>query len=265
MVKKILITGSEGFVGSRLIEKFENKYDLTLFDKKFNRDITNPESFKGLDVDYVIHLAAITRSDNLFEMFDVNVNGTFNVLEFCKNSGANLIFASSSAVYGNIESPITETSNLNPSSYYAITKKLGEELCKFYYDNFSVNNTILRIFNPYGPNQTEGFLIPDILSQLGESEINLGNPYQKRDYIYIDDLVDAIDKSLDLNKFNIINIGTGTSYCVKELVKKITDKKVNFSDLSMVESDIYADISKAKKLLSWVPKVSLEEGIKYIS
>ncbi len=263
-MKKILITGSEGFVGNRLVEKLGNKYNLELFDKNFNKDIINPKIFENLNADFVIHLAAITKSNDLSNMFNVNVNGTLNVLEFCKTSGAKLIFASSSAVYGDIDSPIKENSNLKPSSYYAMTKKLGEEMCRFYYDKFSVDSTILRIFNPYGPNQTDGFLISDILSQLDKSEIDLGNPRPKRDYIYIDDLVDAIDKSLDLKDFNIINIGTGISYSVKELANQITDKKINFNDNSLVKSDIYADISKAKKLLSWVPKVSLKEGIKYL-
>jgi nucleoside-diphosphate-sugar epimerase len=266
-IRKIIVTGGGGFLGRRLVDLLKDNYEV--FDKVEGKDITKPEDFENLDGDYVIHLAALTRCRNDKKMFNVNVGGTLNVLEFCRRVGARLIFASSAAVYGNIRSPVKEDAPLQPISFYGLTKLVGEELCRFYNNHYNVPAVILRIFNLYGPGQQGQFLIPDIVSQLNEEKIVLRNQYPKRDFVYVDDAVEAIVRSRNLEGYNVINIGTGESYSVGEIAEKIVGiskgrKQIGFLDDDKIESDIYADISKARRLLGWQPKVSLEQGLERV-
>jgi len=263
--KNILITGSDGFIGKRLVAKLRNDephYSILSYDKSQGYDILNKDQLSGFNSDIVIHLAAIIRTNDLNEMYGVNIQGTLNVLEHCKKIGARIIFASSAAVYGNLRPPIREDSEFQPISHYGFTKLMGEQMCRYYSFNHGIKSLILRIFNPYGPSQKPGFLIPDILSKLNDKEIVLGNPHPKRDFIYLDDVVEAIIKSIDSEAEGTINIGTGKSYSVEEIAKMITDKKVRFSDLKKIDSDIRADITLAKRLLNWEPKIDLQEGVK---
>lgn len=261
---KILVTGSRGFLGKDLIEKLKNNYEVIAFDKENGKNIEKIEDFEGIFVDKVIHLAALTRHKNELEMFNTNVIGTLNVLEYCKKIGKGLIFASSAAVYGNAKSPIKEDSDLNPISFYGLTKTIGEKLCWFYNQNYGISTIILRIFNLYGPEQQKGFIIPDIISQLENQNISLGNPNPKRDFIYIDDVVEAISKSMKKNSFDIINIGSGKSYSIKEVAEKIVKGKDVVYSGGEERSDIYADVTRAKKVLGWEPKISLDDGLKRI-
>jgi len=264
-MEKVIITGGKGFLGKRLNELLKGDYDILIFDKQNGRDVTKMEDFENLDADYVIHLAALTRSQDEEDMFNVNVKGTFNVLKFCKNVKAKLIFASSSAVYGNAESPIKEDNNLNIISFYGLTKSLGEELCRFYNQNYNIPITILRVFNLYGPGQQKGFVIPDIIHQLENEKIILRNSYSKRDFIYIDDVVESVKKSMKMNSFEIINIGTGKSHSIKEVVERIGGgERIVCSQETGKADDIYADISKEKRILNWQPRVSLDEGLKRV-
>jgi UDP-glucose 4-epimerase len=263
-VEKVIITGGNGFLGKRLTELLKDSYDIFLFNRQNNRDVTKIEDFEELRADYVIHLAALTRNQDERKMFDINVGGTLNVLEFCKNVGAKLIFASSSAVYGNAESPIKEDSDLDYISFYGLTKSLGETLCKFYNERYNLPIVILRIFNLYGPGQQEGFVIPDIIHQLTNEKIILRNSCPKRDFIYIDDVVESIRKSMKQNSFEIMNVGTGRSYSIKEAAEKIACGKKIECLQEKKENDIYADIKKAKEIISWESKINLDEGLKKI-
>ncbi|MFH1607961.1 MAG: sugar phosphate nucleotidyltransferase [archaeon] len=260
---RIIVTGSSGFLGKRLVEELGRKYEIITFDKDEGKNIENMSDFDGLFADKIIHLAALTKNDNELEMFNVNVNGTLNVLEYCKKTGNGLVFVSSASVYGDSDSQIREDTPVNPKSFYGLTKAIAEKLCEHYNKKFGVNVIILRLFNPYGKGQQKGFLIPDIISQLENESINLGNPYPKRDLVYVDDVIDAIKKSIAKNSFEIFNVGSGESHSVMELVEKIVKgtKQVNFSDNNFINSNSYADINKAREFLGWEPKVSLDEGL----
>jgi UDP-glucose 4-epimerase len=264
-LKDIIITGGTGFIGRNIKNRLEKRYNIKDISKSNGGDIRNSETFLNINSDLVIHLAAINRSDNLKEMFETNVNGTLNVLEFCRKNKTKLIFASSAAIYGNCSPPAKEEYKTNPVSFYGLTKLFGEELCEFYNKIFGLDITILRIFNIYGPNQKEGLLIPDILSKIKNGKtISIKNPFSVRDFIYVDDVIDAISKSINLNGFHIINIGTGKGTEIRYLAELMTNNNVIFEDQNGANSQSYADISKAKRLLGWEPKTDLEEGLKKI-
>jgi len=263
-LNNIAITGSASFIGKCLLEKLSGKYTIISLNRSNGGDIRNPESFSDISADLVIHLAAITRSQKHEEMFDTNVNGTLNVLEFCKKTGARLIFASSASVYGDThKSPIKEDSKLNPVSFYGLTKTFAEALCEFYHKEFNLDVTILRVFNLYGPGQKKGVLIPDLLEKIEKGEeISIKNPFAVRDFVYVEDVADAIVKSMNLEGLNKINIGTGKKRTVEYAARILTGENIKLEDREGGKSISYANIIRAKKLLEWEPKTSLEDGLK---
>lgn len=263
-MEKIIITGGKGFLGKKLEKLLRSDYEIFIFDKP-EKDITSSKDFENLSADCVVHLAALTRGKNQGDMLDVNVHGTLNVLEFCKSVGARFIFASSAAVYGNKESPIQEETELNPVSFYGLTKLLGEKLCCFYKEKYGIPTTILRIFNLYGEGQQGGFVIQDIFSQLEKEKIVLKNPLPKRDFIHVEDVAESIRLSLERKADEIVNIGSGKSYSIREIAEKIAKGKEILYSEKGEKSDIYANISKAKRVLGWAPRISLDEGLKKFS
>lgn len=261
---KIIITGGSGFIGREIAEKLAEKYEIIFFDRRHGKDVTKKEDFEGLTADYVIHLAAVIKGENSEEILSTNAVGTLNVLEFCKKTGAKLVFASSAAVYGNAKSPIKEDCKLAPISAYGKSKAACESLCEHYHKMFGTSVTILRFFNVYGPGQGTGMLIPDIIEGLKKDVVSLVNPNPKRDYVHVRDVAEAIERSMKLSGLNIINIGTGKSHSGADVAAMMVpeDKKIVYSDNSPSDSDIYADIVLAKKVLGWEPKITLEKGIK---
>jgi nucleoside-diphosphate-sugar epimerase len=275
MNNSVLVTGSDGFIGSLLVLKLKSKgYNVVEWDEK-NGDISiTPIELK--EINHVFHLAAQTfvpRSwDEPYSFYKSNTLGTVNVLEFCKNNGISLTHISA-YVYGAPNSlPIDESHELKPSNPYMHSKILAESVCKFYSENFDVKVNIIRPFNIYGPGQSDRFLIPEIILQtLSKSEeIKVQDLSPKRDFVYIDDLIDAIILSLNTEgNYNVLNIGSGESFSVKEiidLIQKIanTHKTVISNDNVRKNEipDVVADISFAKEKLNWSPKFNLEDGLK---
>ena len=148
----------------------------------------------------------------------------------------------STYLYGNpIKLPIDEISETFTSNPYALSKKISEDLCKFYSENFGVRITILRPFNVYGVGQSDKFLIPSLINQiLNGTTISIKDLEPKRDYVYISDLIDSIIKCLSLdNKFEIFNIGSGISYSVKEIIN-IIQKQCNTNYPIYTSKEIYS-------------------------
>jgi UDP-glucose 4-epimerase len=284
--KRILVTGSSGFVGKNLVEQLKRQgaevLTLTYHDGR-RIDIRDQQRVKGIimneirDVDIVYHLAAITSVpfsfENPGETYEVNVLGTLNILELCRLCNAKKMVFASSYVYGQPQYlPIDEKHPLQPTNPYARSKILGEKLCRAYNTDFGVKCIILRPFNIYGVGQGKDFLIPLIIAQLRYGKIELKDPEPKRDFIYISDVIDAYIKAGEFDKdFEIFNIGYGKSYSVKEIVNKLIklfgkDVKVDYKNERRKNEimDTIADIKKAKEKLGWKPKVSIDEGLKAI-
>ncbi len=304
---RILVTGGAGFIGSHLVEKLlDLKYEVTVidnFDPFYNPEVKEKnlekagdyQSFKLYRTDIldrselrkifskhhfetVVHLAAKAGvRPSLVDpvgYYKVNVEGTLNLLEECKNHKiTKFIFASSSSVYGNNEKvPFAESDNVDfPISPYAATKKAGELLCHYYYHLYGIDIFALRFFTVYGPRQRPDLAIHKFF-QLLKNHKPLpiyGDGSTSRDYTYIDDIIDGILKSIDRVKgYEIINLGESKTVSLNDLIKlieQIIGVKVQIQRLDLQPGDVlrtYADISKAQKLLDYFPKIDIETGLK---
>jgi GDP-4-dehydro-6-deoxy-D-mannose reductase len=275
---KILVTGSNGFIGSNLIPKLHSAgYQVIPIDIH-DGDIAKEETWKNLPgTNVVVHLAAKSFVPeswlNSHEYFRCNLLGTAAALNYCKTHHSRMIFLSS-YMYGNAElMPINENAKLNPTNPYALSKKLAEELCAFYARNLGVETTILRPFNIYGPGQSENFMIQSVISQIIKGgAIHVKDLEPKRDYVYIDDVVNAILKAITIkSSWNTVNIGSGISYSVSEVIQILQD--ILGTNLPVVSGNerrqgeimnTVADIEKAKEVLGWQPLINFHNGLRKI-
>lgn len=250
---KILITGAAGGIGSLVTEQLGEKYDLVLVDNFRNGSNENLPGYfiHNLDIcsdtfikfvceqspDVILHLAAITSLPdceiNKTECININVAGTVNVMEAARHSGVEkIIFASTSAVYENnsaSEAPFTENLQINPFLFYSLSKKMAEEVCKSYIENYGMKIITLRFFNIFGPNQDIKRKSPPLLNYLvkkiieGERPILHSDGTQKRDYVSAYDLVRLIDLILEDENFEseCYNVSSGISISVKDIVEMI--------------------------------------------
>ena len=246
--------------------------------------------FKDQKADTCIHLAAkisvVDSIQNPDETMDINVKGTLNVLEACYESKvSNFLFASSAAVYGDVKMlPITENQMLSPLSPYGVSKMLAEQHISSYIKLKKIQNAILlRIFNVYGKGQTdESDVITKFASRLsnGLSPIIYGDGKQTRDFISVADVTDAFLLSIRAmeksnNNYNktlplFFNIGTGTPTSIRELAQKMIDMfglelrpiyQEGSEDKGVIMHS-YADVTKAKELLHFVPKKAIDAGLR---
>lgn len=307
----ILVTGGAGFIGSNLchflIEKAYNVVCLDNFDSFYLEEIKQSniidllknslfEFIKGdirdsvlLDdifskhkIDFVIHLAAkagVRNSiSNPLEYFDVNVNGSICLLEAMRNHDVkNLVFSSSSSVYGNKNGKLVETDICdNQISPYAVSKRAVEMLNYNYHINSKFNIVNLRLFSVYGKNQRPDLVLYKFINLISNNQpIEIyGNADTTRDYTYIDDIVDAFYSSIEFLKTNnkniyeTINIGNDNPISLRQLIDLIV-KTTKRNDIKIIETGIakgevtntHADINKAIRLLNFKPTVSIENGI----
>lgn len=276
---KILVIGATGFIGKSLVNKLTDKNISFIAHNDVGIDITNKLSFNfpgSEEVKHVIHLAGKTfvpdSWKNPEEFLRVNTLGTQNVAEFCKNNKASLTYISAYIYGSNVVNPISEDHPINLNNPYALSKKLGEDICLFYANNFHLPVSIVRPFNVYGIGQNESFLIPEVIQKTKtHDKIEVKDLSPKRDFIYVDDVSDLIIEIYIKKLQGIFNAGTGVSYSVKELidtVQKILNKNLpvvseNIQRVNEI-SDTVANIDRARKVAGWTPKFSLEEGLKKI-
>ena len=276
-IKTIGITGSSGFVGTRLSKRLAaEEVEIVEIDLQKGIDVTDWDTVKNIrEIDVLVHLAAyISVPDSVKDprpFLSKNISGTLNMLEICRLCNATMIFASSSLVYGPPQYiPVDEIHPLEGTNPYAISKLLGEELCKGYHRTFGLKTVIVRAFNIYGPSQSSGSLISSITKQAKQGRIVLRDPSPKRDYVYVDDVVEAYAKLCfyDADDFDVFNIGTGESYSVQEIADTVVETldrpaEVIFTHQKRMNEidDIRADISYATTRLGWNPKISLKAGI----
>jgi len=277
---KIVITGSRGFIGRNLIGALlEQGHEVIELDIGDDMDITNWDQVKHVTgFQTMIHLAAKSFIPDSYDysrsLYTVNIQGTLHMLELCRLSQARFIFISS-YVYGEPHYlPIDEqhpTSALNP---YAQSKLVGEDLCRAYARDFDVPCTIVRPANIYGPDQSGNFLIPKIHKQAIRGKIELENPKPKRDFLFIDDFISFLSRVVTNNSdhLQILNAGSGISTSVREIVDMFITQldreiHVKFTGVERQNEimDTCLNIQKAQKLIDWIPKTTLSEGLRRIN
>lgn len=294
---KVLVTGGAGFIGSHLVRalirlghlvlviddlstgKLEN---LPLGITFLNRSILNASileiAFKGIDTVY--HLAAIASVpksiDNPMETFRVNVGGTINVLEAARvNKVRKVILASSCAIYGNSDGTMLELDPPQPLSPYAWSKLIGEQYCRMYSEEYSLPTICLRFFNVFGERQAldsqYGLAIPKFINAAtnGNSLPIYGDGKQTRDFIFVDDVVNATILSSKNEMTGIYNVGSGNSTSIIDLARLIIKVVESKSLIEFHEPRIgdplhtNANISKITKE-GFIPEWNLEAGLRRI-
>lgn len=294
MNRHVLITGANGYIGSSLAKALEKNTSFTvkLFTRK-DGDITHKDIWQALlkDIDIVFHFAAQTSSsfanNNPHEDLAVNVLPVINLIETCKKHGysPDVVYAGTVTEFGMTESkPINEQHKDNPITIYDIHKLMAEKYLQYYSNQLGKRAVTLRLANIYGPGPIGN--IPDrgivnmmvIKALKGEPLTIFGTGEYIRDYLYIDDIVNAFiaaARHIDKTKGNYYVTGTGTgttilqmATLIKNTVKRMTNKetKIRFSpfpkDTSKIElRNFIADTTALQKDTDWKPTISLEEGI----
>ncbi len=302
----ILVTGGAGFIGShlcgRLIRKGHRVVCLDNFDDFYNPEIKRrniqeaigEEQFELIEgdirdtelierifrehsLDIVAHLAAragVRPSIDYPKLYEeVNVQGTINLLEACREFGVqNFVFASSSSVYGgNSKVPFSEEDRVEtPISPYSATKRAGELFCYTYHRLFNINIACLRYFTVYGPRQRPEMAIHKFTRLIdGNERVPMyGDGQSMRDYTYIDDIIDGTLEAISRDKgYEIYNLGEFHTTRLIDLIRMLEGalgKKAIIETLPEQKGDMpitYANIKKARKMLDYAPRVSMEEGI----
>jgi nucleoside-diphosphate-sugar epimerase len=255
MNKYIGITGATGVLGRIFQKKLtERGLEFSCFDGdiRSKNDIVN--WVKGKNFTSLFHLAAIvptkTVNENPQMAFDVNVNGTKNLIEILDSLSIHpwLFYASTSHVYRGKDSPITENDPIDPMSEYGKTKYEAEKIVSKY------NNACIgRIFSFYHPTQTGSFLYPTVLNRLSTEDLTqpfkLMGAESVRDFLNAEDVVEIALRLMDKKQAGVFNIASGTGTKISDFVQKLTDKKLNIVAIGE-KNYLIADIDKLNKALS---------------
>jgi len=297
---RYLVTGGAGFIGSHLCESFLNRgHEVLCMDnystgakQNIGGFLKNPR-FRFIDhnvsryievqepLDYILHFASPASPVDYLELpiptLKVGALGTHNTLGLAKAKGSVYLLASTSEVYGD---PLVRPQNeeywgnvnpIGPRGVYDEAKRFAEAMTMAYHRYHGLNTRIVRIFNTYGPRMRlhDGRVVPNFIMQAlkGEPLTVYGQGEQTRSFQYVDDLIAGINKLLEIEHHLPVNVGNPYEMTVLEFAKKIielTGSKSSIVYKPLPEDDPQVrqpDITKAKKILGWEPKVQLEEGL----
>lgn len=302
---KTVVTGAAGFIGSHLTERllqaghsvvgidsFDTFYDPQIKRRNIAGALSHPNfrlieadirdqaamdrAIKG-DVDVIVHLAARAGVRPSIEQpalySDVNINGTVVLLEIARARHIEkFVFASSSSVYGNNKKvPFSESDNVDfPISPYAATKKAGELICHTYHHLYGTGMTCLRFFTVYGPRQRPDLAIHKFarLIEAGKPIPIYGDGTMRRDFTYIDDIINGVVAAIDkCEGYHIYNLGESRPICVSDLIaeiEKALGKKAIRNHLPTQPGDVdqtYADVTRAQQELDYHPATHIATGL----
>lgn len=299
--KRVLITGAAGFLGSHLCDKFVSEGYFVIGMDNFitgdskniahltgnsnfrfiEHDVTNYINVEG-DLDYILHFASPASPIDYLKIpiqtLKVGSLGTHNCLGLARSKGARMLIASTSEVYGDpLVHPQTEdyygnVNTIGPRGVYDEAKRFQEAITMAYHRFHGLETRIVRIFNTYGPRMrlNDGRVIPAFMGQAlrGEDLTVFGDGSQTRSFCYVSDQVDGIYRLLLSDYTNPINIGNPHEISIKDFAEEIiqltgTDQKVIYQDLPIDDPmQRQPDITRAKDILGWEPKVGRAEGMK---
>ncbi len=282
---KCLVTGGLGFIGSNLVDQLiKHDHQVIVIDNlstgsmnNMNHkaetivgDIRDEYLLKDLPkVDYVFHVAALARIPRSIKdpigTNDANVNGTLQILEYCRKVDAKIIFSSSSSIYDGLELPTEESDDKDPKNPYALQKYICEQWIELYGSLYDLNYTILRYFNVYGERQvTEGAyaaVVGIFLNQKAQNKpLTITNDgQQRRDFTYVQDVVRANMMAMFWPK-DMYNIGASNNYSINEIADVVGGRKKYIGERIGEVRETYADNTKAQTL-GWKPTVDILEWI----
>lgn len=271
----VVLTGASGFVGQHLLRALRRTPGMSV--APLVGDVRDPGTYaSAARADIVYHLAAMPQTvRDPVTAWEVNATGTLRVLEWMRGTrGGRLVLVSSSHVYGKPRvTRIDEQHTTEPVAPYGATKLAAEALARAYSASYGIETVIVRPFNMYGPAQSRGFLVPDILHQLREGgSLVLGNPEPVRDFTYIDDAIEFLVRCAAARAAagEAFNLGSGSGHSVREVVE--TAIRVSGADVEPFYdparyrpadvAELVVDNAKARRLLDWAPRVGLEEGLR---
>ena len=300
-MKRVLITGAAGFLGSHLCDRFiKEGYKVVGMDNLITGDLKNIEHLFKLenfefynhdvskfvhvpgDLDYILHFASPASPIDYLKIpiqtLKVGSLGTHNLLGLAKAKKACMLIASTSEVYGdpNVHpQPETYWGNVNPvgpRGVYDEAKRFQEAITMAYHTFHGLDTKIVRIFNTYGPRMrlNDGRVLPAFIGQAlrGEDLTIFGDGSQTRSFCYVDDLVEGIYRLLLSDYHQPVNIGNPSEITISQFAEEIikltgTNQKVIYKDLPVDDpKQRQPDITRAREILNWEPKVSREEGLK---
>ena len=307
-MKNLLVTGGAGFIGSHLVDRllatgvervtvvddFNDFYDPSIKRDNIREHLKDPryrinevdirdraaleQVFNGENFDCVVHLAAragVRPSLSEPQLYtETNINGTLNLLELARTNGIKqFVFGSSSSVYGiNAKVPFSEDDPIRqPISPYAATKGAGELLCHTYSHLYGLRCVCLRFFTVYGPRQRPDLAIhkfAKLISQHKPIPV-FGDGTTRRDYTYVDDIIDGVMAAInyDRSNYEVVNLGESRTVELNELIsllEKELDTHAIIDRQPPQPGDVpqtFADISRARELLGYQPKTQIEEGL----
>ncbi|MFA4905617.1 MAG: UDP-glucuronic acid decarboxylase family protein [Candidatus Margulisiibacteriota bacterium] len=297
---KVVLTGGAGFIGSHLTDKLLSEgHEVIILDnlltgtlnnikqhggnsklKFIEHDVSDSKDIKD-KIDFVLNFASpaspVDYLAHPIETMEVGSLGTFNTLEMALKHGAKYLMASTSEVYGDPDvSPQKEDywGNVNPvgpRSVYDEAKRFSEALVMAYHRTRHLNTRIVRIFNTYGPRmrKNDGRAVPNFINQAlrGEKLTIYGEGKQTRSFCFVSDLVEGLYKLMLSEEHQPVNLGNPDEFTILELVQKVLkllDSKAQLTYQPLPQDDPKQrrpDISKAKKILGWEPKINLDEGL----
>jgi len=291
---KYLVTGGAGFIGSNLVHKLvEMGNEVIVVDslhtgsKNLISDVDvefypmKVDEFykdgKWKNIDGIFHLgkpssSPMYRKDR--SKINESVNGTVAILEIAKETNAKLVTASSSSLYNGLEPPHNEDMIIKPTDFYTEARLIEERLAKVYEDLYGIRWNAMRFFSVYGPREEYKKTFANLISQFiwaylkNEKPVIYGDGSQKRDFIFVDDVLNALISAMKSNTNGIFNVGTGKSYSLNDVIKIIKKKTGKSIDPEYIENPIknyvmvtLADTVKAKKYLGFEATENIENGI----
>ncbi len=284
-MRRILITGATGFVGGHLLRSLQPRYELIALGRSrppgddrstvawIEHDLAEPLDPRRLPghVDAIIHLAQSQVykqfPQRASEIFEVNVNGTFRLLEYAREAGiGQFVFASSGGVYRLSHSNIVETDPIQPLSFYLSTKYAAEILMRNYEQFF--RTVILRFFFVYGPGQQHGMLVPSFTQKIMNDELITieGNPGLRINPTYVADAVRAVEAALRLPASGLFNVAGNEVVTITDLVKliaRVSGREVATRHTNAgPDGDLVADNTRMKEILGVHPRIPLFDGLR---
>jgi UDP-glucose 4-epimerase len=290
----ILVTGGAGFIGSNLVESLLNSgEDVVVLDNMHTGSRSNLKSLNGnlniiqascddilkhnLKPEAIYHLG-IPSSSPMYKndpfLVGKAINGTIAVFELAKKLSCRVVYASSSSLYSGLETPNREDMRIPVSDYYTEARLAIERIAELYKKLFDINSVGMRFFSVYGPREKSKKQYANIVSQFlwsmmaGEAPVVFGDGSQTRDFIYIDDVVRALNLAMNTSYQGILNVGTGKAHSFNDVIAILNETLGSTFKQRYVDNPIknyvirtLADTSKAEKEIGFKAQIPLEEGI----